>query len=218
MQNTSTRKLHWLVNFNLPSSLIWAFAYQDLGTSEMERVKFQALKSANDNFETRMTLPATVKEDLLWWRDVFEDTSQRNVIRSGLFRQEIFTDASLTGWGAVCDDTRTHGYWSTKDKQNHINYLELFAIFHALKCFASHAKNCDILLRVDNVTALSYVNRIGSIKFPHLSNLARKIWCWCAERNLFIYASYIPSAQNFGRKIPNRFSRNRVGLGGKLFR
>lgn len=38
---------------------------------------------------------------------------------------------------------------------------------------------------------------MGSIKFPHLSNLAREIWNWCAERDLFIYASYIPSAQNF---------------------
>jgi hypothetical protein len=37
---------------------------------------------------------------------------------------------------------------------------------------------------------------MGSIKFPSLSALARKIWCWCAERNIFIFASYIPSALN----------------------
>lgn len=55
---------------------------------------------------------------------------------------------------------------------------------------------CDILLRVDNSTVLFYINRMGSIKFPHLSDLSRQIWCWCAERNLFIYAAYIPSALN----------------------
>lgn len=50
---------------------------------------------------------------------------------------------------------------------------------------------------MDNSTALSYVNRMGPIKFSHLSNLARKIWNWCADRDLFIYAAYISSAQNF---------------------
>lgn len=45
---------------------------------------------------------------------------------------------------------------------------------------------------------------MGSIKFPHLSELARKIWEWCAERNLYIYASYIPSAQNFEADAESR--------------
>lgn len=45
---------------------------------------------------------------------------------------------------------------------------------------------------------------MGSIKYPHLSNLAREIWCWCEDRNLFLYASYIPSAQNI---VADRESR-----------
>lgn len=118
------------------------------------------------------------------------------MIRSGAFKLEIFTDASLSGWGASCVNNRTHGFWSLEDKRNHINYLELLAVFHALRCFAAHSKNCDILLRVDNSTALAYINRMGSIKFPHLSNLTREIWSWCTERDIFIYASYIPSTQN----------------------
>ena len=109
------------------------------------------------------------------------DKLQRNYIRSGRFDLEVFTDASLTGWGAVCGEARTHGFWSPEEKLNHINYLELLAVYHALRCFASLSKNCDILLRVDNSTALSYINRMGSIKFPHLSNLAREIWSWCSE-------------------------------------
>jgi len=37
---------------------------------------------------------------------------------------------------------------------------------------------------------------MGSIKFPILSRLARGIWDWCARQDIFIYAAYIPSAQN----------------------
>lgn len=151
-----------------------------------------------------MSWSPSIREELLWWKQIFLDPSQCNIIRSGKFTLEIFSDASLTGWGAVCGEARTHGFWSEDEKQNHINWLELLAIFHALRCFASHLKDCSILLRVDNATALSYVNRMGSIKFPHLSSLARRIWDWCAERNLFIFASYIPSASNWEADAESR--------------
>lgn len=76
-----------------------AVQYGILHTKILEREKFFALLRADGDFEDKMPLPLIIREDLLWWRDVFTDTSQRNVIRSGVFRLEIFTDASLTGWG-----------------------------------------------------------------------------------------------------------------------
>lgn len=181
-----------------------AVKYGMLHTKILEREKFLALASANDNFDARMKLPAVIRDDLWWWLTVFQDPSQSNIIRSGRFELEIFTDASLTGWGAVCGDHSTHGFWSPQDKQNHINYLELLAVFHGLRCFALHSRSSDILLRVDNATALSYVNRMGSIRFPHLSALARDIWNWCADRDLFILAAYIPSALNTTADVESR--------------
>ncbi|XP_070525983.1 uncharacterized protein [Cardiocondyla obscurior] len=132
--------------------------YGMLYTKILEREKFLALSEADDDFEARMSLPASIRDDLLWWKATLENDSQCNKIRSGRFEQEIYTDASLTGWGALT--------------------------------------NIDILLRMDNSTAIAYINRMGSIRFPHLSDLARKIWLWCENRNIFIFASYIPSAQN----------------------
>jgi len=151
--------------------------YGILHTKLLEREKFLALVAADDNFGTNMPLPYSIREDFLWWKAIFSDTSQRNKIRSGSFKLEIFTDASLSGWGAVCANNRTHGFWSEEEKPNHIknHYLELLSVFHDLRCFASHFENSNILLRVDNSTTLSYINRMGSIKFPHLSDLARKI-------------------------------------------
>jgi len=178
--------------------------YGILHTKLLEREKFLALAAANENFEANMPLPLSIRKDLLCWKAIFSDTSQRNKIRPGSFDLEIFTDASMSGWGAVCANDRTHGFWSEEEKSNHINYLELLAVFHGLRCFASHLDNSNVLLRVDNSTALSYINRMGSIKFPHLSDLAKKIWSWCAERDLFIYASYIPSAQNFEADAESR--------------
>ena len=45
-----------------------------------------------------------------WW---IEKPSSSQVYRSlvrPLFKHEIFTDASLSGWGASMSDQRTHGW------------------------------------------------------------------------------------------------------------
>jgi hypothetical protein len=45
------------------------------------------------------------------------------------------TDASILGWGAVMNDSKTGSRWNYDEKENHINYLELLAVFYALKAF-----------------------------------------------------------------------------------
>jgi len=46
------------------------------------------------------------------------------------------SDASNMGWGATNGKDRTGGQWSLEETTHHINYLELLAIFLALKTFA----------------------------------------------------------------------------------
>lgn len=87
-------------------------------------------------------------------------------IRHFAFKYVIFTDASLTGWGAVCETKRVNGFWTLQEKSKHINYPELLAVFFALKCLASNWHDCHILLRIDNTTAISYINRMGGIQYP----------------------------------------------------
>lgn len=77
---------------------------------------------------------------------------------------EIYTDASKTGWGANIDNTRTHGFWDRDEKKRHINYLELVAAYNELWSFAKDITNSNILLCIDNVTAIACINRIKSLK------------------------------------------------------
>ena len=51
--------------------------------------------------------------------------------------------------------------WSKKESLNHINYLELLAAFLALQCFTKQKHNITIWLRMDNLTAVTYINRVG---------------------------------------------------------
>ncbi|KAJ8911445.1 hypothetical protein NQ315_008331 [Exocentrus adspersus] len=38
---------------------------------------------------------------------------------------------------------------------------------------------------------------MGGVQFPRLTNLSRLIWQWCEHRSIWLYASYIPSRENF---------------------
>ena len=52
----------------------------------------------------------------------------------------IYSDASLSGWGALSGDVKTGGPWITADTNRHINELVLLAAFNGLKYFASSAR------------------------------------------------------------------------------
>lgn len=169
---------------------------------QFERERFLALRLNNDNFEKYMTISETAHEDLNWWSKNINSAS--NVIKTFDPIIEIFSDASLTGWGASCKGKRAHGHWSREEKSLHINVLELLAAFFALKCFASDLSDGDILLRLDNTTAMAYVNKKGGVRFPKLNKIAKTIWSWCEERSLWLYASYICSKDNFEADYESR--------------
>ena len=48
---------------------------------------------------------------------------------------QIFADASKEGWGAHLNEHAAGGTWSIPESKLHINYLELKAVFLALKEF-----------------------------------------------------------------------------------
>ena len=73
----------------------------------------------------------------------------------------IESDASTLGWGASLTNTSTGRSWTPQERSRHINYLELLAAFLALKTFVTNTHNKAILLRLDNVTAIAFLNRMG---------------------------------------------------------
>ena len=104
-------------------------------------------------------------------------------------------DASQKGWGARCMETSTGGCWSTTEAQNHINYLELLAAFLALKTFASNQKGL-VLLKMDNTSAVTYINQKGGTHSTQLCDLALQIWEWCIQKEITLQAEHLPGCLN----------------------
>lgn len=176
------------------SSCCFSVKYGWAHIKDFEIEKILALQANEGNFDEIMSLPDYLKTQFLWW--------ERNIhiaeapIKISEFILEIYSDASLSGWGAFCNGKRTHGFWNETESQYHINELELWAALFSLKCFTANIKNCSVLLRIDNTTAISYINHMGGTKVKNLNTVAKKIWEWCEDRNIWVVASYIPSKEN----------------------
>jgi hypothetical protein len=153
----------------------------------LEREKCRAL--------VRMQIRSTTAQsDLKWWETNIHHVF--NKIRKDTYDLEVETDASRTGWGVCCHHQKVHGWWTTQDSQQHINALELKAALYGIKIFTKDKTSCNILLRLDNTTAIATINRMGSTKYETLDGIARILWSWCEERDLWVTATYFCSKDN----------------------
>ncbi|XP_063981069.1 uncharacterized protein LOC135164542 [Diachasmimorpha longicaudata] len=149
-----------------------------------------------------MKIPPKLSGDLEWLAKNLDYA--KNKINDFNPIIEIFTHASLTGWGVFCNEKRAHGHWSKEEKQIHINYLELQAVSFGLKCFAINLRDCDVLLRADNTSAIAYLNKRGGVRSPKLAKIAKDIWRWCEARNIWTFANYICSNENLEAAFESR--------------
>ena len=137
-------------------------------------------------------------DDLLWWRHNLPAFNGRGV-RPPPFKHSFDTDASAHGWGAV---------YAPRDKprlaaQGHFTWVmtsnmrELTAIRNGLFAFAKNASwtNCAIRVRSDNLTAVSYVNKMGG-RVASLSRIAEQIHSFCLSRRISLTALYLPGELN----------------------
>ena len=121
----------------------------------------------------------------------------------------IYADASLEGWGGTDTVTEVGGRWSDDDLPAHINVLELYAAKLALVSLGSAVSYCHIKLMLDNMTAVSYVNKMGGTHSLPCNSAARDIWLWAKERNLWLSADHIAGDDNVVADFKSRhFSDN----------
>lgn len=180
-----------------------AVPYGWLHLKRLETEKFRYLKLNYNNYNRYMTVSQKLNADFNWWIDNINNSKQ--AVKDIPFDLEIFTDASTTGWGAYCNGVRTNGFWTQAEIQHHINYLELLAVFYGLRSFATRQSYLRrILLRVDNMTAIACINKMGSIQFSKLNHITRDIWIWCEDNNIVVFASYISSSDNFEADVLSR--------------
>ncbi|KAM4795634.1 uncharacterized protein WCC33_000698 [Rhinophrynus dorsalis] len=140
-------------------------------------------------------LSSDAREELVWWLKHLDAWNGRAIF--GMVPDLVIeSDASLLGWGARLGDVATGGKWSELESDLHINCLELLAGSFALKSLAKDKVSCCILLKMDNISAVQYINRLGGTRSKLLAELAKDFWHFCLDRNVTVLAEYLPGLSN----------------------
>lgn len=58
----------------------------------------------------------------------------------------------------------------------HINCLELLTATLAMQTFLKNKISLSVLLRIDNTSAVAYINNLGGTVSRDLLNLAKNLW------------------------------------------
>ena len=109
---------------------------------------------------------------------------------------QIFTDASKEGWAAHLNEHTARGSWSLPESKLHINYLELKAVFLALKEFQNLCLDKIVLVATENTTVVSYINKEGGMRSGPLCALLWRILTWCTQKQVTLKAQHIPGRLN----------------------
>ena len=159
------------------------------------------------NFFEALGLMVNTKKSTLNPAQLIEFVVNFGQANSGITHMSPSTSTSdrvgcLTTWvGSMMYENqhrRMLSRWSTQEAIHHINYLELLAAFLALKTFASYQLQKGlILLRIDNISAVTYIDQKRGTHSTQLSNLALEIWEWCLQHQLAIQAKHLPGSLNW---------------------
>ena len=130
----------------------------------------QQLALNKGSYDNLVSLQLLAKSELQWWISNIHRVNG-SLIHPPSCEMTITSDASKLGWGAACGLQTTKGSWSSQERSFHINILELKAAFLAIQSFLKHKANISIKLRLDNTTAVYYINNKGGTRSPELMAL-----------------------------------------------
>ncbi|KAJ7986711.1 hypothetical protein DPEC_G00342720 [Dallia pectoralis] len=148
-----------------------------------------------------LIIPYTLAGDLDYWRN--PAVLERGVPLGRVSAMtQVFTDASLTGWGGVCQGQAVGGVWPRS--QRHINLLELETVQLVLTHFAPRLRGRDVLIRSDNRATVAYINRQGGVRSPVLHEAATRLWLWAHRHLRSLSAVHVPGRQNVGADLMSR--------------
>ena len=136
-----------------------------------------------------------VKTAASWWLD------PNNVLKGADLHPRkhevlLFTDASNEGWGCQLGELSVSGLWSGKERNLHINVLELKAVLLALQHFKSQCHHREVMVATDNTTVVAYINKQGGTRSAQMCALLWRTLSWCNKNQISLKARHIPGCLN----------------------
>ncbi len=153
----------------------------------LQRALNASLEDSHQDYNATLTMSEEIQLELIWWEHHLQEWNGKSMMthRPSL---TIESDPSKKGWGAVCSGQRTGGPWSTKERSWH---LEAWAVFLAVKSFARDRQGITILLKIDNMTSVAYINNLGGTVSPNMNRIVKELW-----RDIHLQAEHLAGVLN----------------------
>ena len=148
-----------------------------------------------ESLEKVIQIPRSLHPHLQWWL-LEENVLTGQPLHPTKHALQIFTDTSKEGWGAHLNEHTARGSWFLLESKLHINYLELKAVFLALKEFQDLCAHRKVLVANGNTTVVSYINKEGGMRSGPLCALLWRILTWCTSHQVTLRARHIPGRLN----------------------
>ena len=203
IKSLSNKCLNKIVSIRTLASLLGLYVSSANGFKyaplHYRQFQFDFISSINtkSSWDSTWTLSDKARSDIMWWATV--DKSDLTPVHIIDFCPEVslFSDASKIGWGAFLSSGEyISGSWTSKESQEHINYLELKAVYLALSKFSDILYDKSVLIRCDNTTSVFYINKMGGTHSKKLCLLALEIWHLMISHSMKCLSSHISGINN----------------------
>ena len=142
----------------------------------------------------RISVTPTILHQVAWWAS---PAVLQGVSLSALETEiTLFTDASSHGWGAQLGSRTLQGTWSPQQASQHINLLEMEAVFLSVTRFLPQLKSRVVRLMCDNAVVVSYINKEGGTKSFRLTRLTIRLLKFCDRKGIRLVPVHLPGSRN----------------------
>ena len=182
---------------SLIGSLNFVAPYVDSG-----KFKLNPIKSTLSDFrrprDALLKTPKRLKENLMVWKNL--ENYEPIPIKVFIPEFTMFVDASKVKWGALITSSliqhHLQGSWSIEDLKYHINIKETLAILYSLAQIPIKFQNSSILIYSDSKTAVSTIQKMGSIHSLKRQKIMEEILKITKLKNVQIQATHLKGLKN----------------------
>lgn len=165
--------------------------------TRMRAIQFHLKLYWSDPIQKNRKVPvsAACRLDLAWWTDQGRMTAgiSLETMKPDFF---LYSDASMTGWGATVDHLQTHGLWTPVEAKAHINVLELEAVARGLRDFQNYLESANVCILSDNTTVVSHLNKQGGTRSKTLCQKTVDLILWTEQKNISLMSKFVPGRLN----------------------
>lgn len=66
----------------------------------------------------------------------------------------------------------------------------------SLRAYCTDRLGIHVKLNIDNTTAIAYINQMGGMRSHECNELAKTLWAWCIEIQIWVTACHLPGTLN----------------------